>query len=112
MRLSELYDRVEAARERYWSIPKSVRIDHGLRPDFLDSGFSGASVISLAEDLLRKAFRGVYPFETDEMHRHSAPGSPAAIGTVEELFAHLEPLVRELEDRLDSCMAALDAGKS
>lgn len=30
MRLMQLYDRVELCRERYWSIPKDVRIRYGL----------------------------------------------------------------------------------
>jgi restriction system protein len=30
MRLREVYDRVEACRERYWNLPKGMRIDCGL----------------------------------------------------------------------------------
>jgi len=32
MRLRELYDSVELCRERYWNIPKEIRIKYGLRP--------------------------------------------------------------------------------
>jgi restriction system protein len=106
MRLSELYDRVEKARDRYWSIPKGVRIEYGLRPEVSHVGFSGASVISLAEDLLRKGFRGVYPFESDYMFRSAVPSVPAVIDSVEALFCHLEPAINELEKRLDDCLAA------
>ena len=104
MRLSELYDRVEAARERYWSIPKRTRIEHGLRPDVPEDGYSGAGVISLAEDLLRKGLRGAYPFETDYMFRHAARGFPANIESVEKLIGLLEPLVGDLEQRLRACL--------
>ena len=103
MRLTELFDRVEVCREQYWSIPKSTRIEYGLRPEVCASGFSGAAVISLAEDLLRKGFRGVYPFETDYMFRHASRDFPAIIESVEALLANLEPLIAELEHRLDNC---------
>ena len=49
MRLTELYDRVELCRVRYWSIPKSVRIDHGLRTDVFESGYSGARFLDQIE---------------------------------------------------------------
>lgn len=107
LRLSELYDRVELCRERYWEIPKTARIDHGLRPDVFEGGYSGAAVISLAEDLLRKGFRGNYPFQADSMWQHAAPGVPTVINSVEELVAHLEPMIHELESRLNICLAAL-----
>lgn len=107
MRLAELYDRVEVCRKRYWDIPKSVRIDHGLRPDVAEDGYSGSGVISLAEDVLRKAFRGSYPFEADYMWRHADPGIPQIFNSVAELIAHLEPMICELESKLDSSMAAI-----
>lgn len=44
MRLRELYDRVELSRERYWEIPKEIRIKYGLRPLV---GFVGYSSIQL-----------------------------------------------------------------
>jgi restriction system protein len=108
MRLSELYDRVEAARERYWSIPKCTRIEHGLRPDVHEDGYSGAGVISLAEDLLRKGLRGAYPFETDSMFRHAARSFPANIESVEKLIGLLEPLVGDLEQRLRACLEKME----
>ena len=107
MRLSELYDRVEAARERYWSIPKQVRIEHNLRPDVPDDGYSGAGVISLAEDVLRKGLRGSYPFETDYMSRHAVEAFPDHIESVEQLVNCLVPLVSELEKRLSNCLAKI-----
>lgn len=111
MRLTELYDRVEVCRERYWDIPKGVRIDHALRPDSAALGYSGAATISLAEDFLHKGFRGNYPFETDYMLTHAVPGTPAVINSIEELVAHLEPMVHELEVKLDACIAAINVGK-
>ncbi len=112
MRLTELYDRVELCRQRYWDIPKSVRIEHGLRPDVAEDGYSGTGVISLVEDVLRKAFRGNYPFEIDYMWRHAAPGIPADINSVEELVAYIEPMIHVLESKLDGCMATITVGKN
>lgn len=111
MRLTELYDRVEVCRERYWDIPKYVRINHGLRPDIPESGYSGAGIISLAEDVLRKGFRGNYPFETDYMWRHTLPNTPSVINSTEDLVANLEPMVYELESKLEACLVAINLGK-
>lgn len=102
MRLSEIYDRVEVARERYWSIPKRTRIEHGLRPDVAEDGYSGAGAISLVEDLLRKGLRGVYPFEPDYMFRHAIRGLPKSVDSIEKLVNLLEPLIGDLERRLDA----------
>lgn len=108
MRLTELYDRVEKCRERYWDIPKAARIEHGLRADTFEDGYSGASVVSLAEDILRKAFRGNYPFEADYMWRHATRSVPEALCTIEETIKMLEPIIRELESKLDACTAAIE----
>jgi restriction system protein len=106
MRLTELYDRVEACRELYWSLPKALRIEHGLRPDAAAGGYSGASVISFAEDLLRKGFRGVYPFELDYMWRAANRMEQGSVDSPAALVQMLEPMVADLEARLASCMEA------
>lgn len=108
MRLTELYDRIEACRERYWAIPKNERIELGLRPGTAESGYSGASTISLAEDLLRKGFRGVYPFETDYMWRHATLTAPDVLNSPGELVMLLDLLVGELERRLNLCVVGLN----
>jgi restriction system protein len=107
MRLTELYDRIESCREQYWNLSKRVRIEHGLRPDTPESGYSGTGVITLAEDVLRKAFRGNYPIETDYMWRHAYPDLPWVLNSVEELVVQLEPMIGELESKLDNCIAAI-----
>lgn len=108
MRLRELYDRLETCRVKYWDIPKRDRIEGGLRPDVFDHGYSGASVISFAEDLLRKGLRGSYPFETHAMWRHAIEGAPEVIGSVEDLYARLAPMLDELEARLAQCVEYLN----
>lgn len=106
MRLTDLYDRVESCRERYWNLPKGLRIDHGLRPDTAASGYSGALVISLAEDLLRKGFRGIYPFEPEYMLRAANRIEQASVESPVALIGMLEPMVADLEARLAMCEAA------
>ncbi len=105
MRLRELYDRIEASRERYWNIPKTVRIEHGLRPDVGAWGYSAPTVIDLAVDLLTKAFRGSYPIVSETLAALATPGFQREFATPEDLVAVLEPMIRELEARLKECEA-------
>jgi restriction system protein len=107
MRLTDLYDRVEACRERYWALPKGLRIEYGLRPDAAAGGYSGASVISLAEDLLRKGFRGIYPFEPDYMWRAANRIEQDSVESPMALVEMLEPMVGDLEARIATCEAAI-----
>jgi len=67
MRLRELFDRVENCRQRYWDLPKSVRIDCGLRPESMAFGYSGDRVVAIAAELLNKVFRGIFPVEVDSL---------------------------------------------
>lgn len=103
MRLTDLYDRVEACKDRYWAIPKSVRIDHGLRTDVFEVGYSGAAVIAIAQDALRRGFRGNYPFETDYMWRSAVARTPEKVDSPEQLIELMEPLIAELEGKLSAC---------
>lgn len=109
MRLTELYDRLEKCRERYWDIPKGVRVEHGLRPDTGEGGYSGAAVVSLAEDILRKAFRGNYPFEADYMWKHAIRSMPKILYTLEETITLLEPIIQELESKLNACTTVIES---
>ena len=85
MRLRDLYDRLEACRECYWEIPKGARIEHGLRPDVGDCGYSGSTVISAVEDLLARGLRGRYPFTIDTMGciALKLPGAVASSGQLQ-----------------------------
>jgi hypothetical protein len=112
MRLSDLHDRIEVCRERYWAIPKSVRIKHGLRPDVPELGYSGDGVISLTEDVLRKAFRGNYPFESDSIWRFAIPGVPSTFNSIEDVVALLDPMISELEAKLEGCTTAMQVAKT
>ncbi|MBW8744022.1 MAG: restriction endonuclease [Sphingomonas sp.] len=110
MRLAELNDRAQKCRATYWELPKSLRIEHGLRPDVGEFGYSGDAVIKLAENTILKAFRGVYPFEADYMSRAASSWVfPEVLNSPQLVVAHLEPLVAELEGKLATCVAALPA---
>lgn len=100
MRLRELYDRVESCRERYWNIPKEIRIEHGLRPEVGAWGYSSTRVLELASDLLTKAFRGIYPIETEALEALVTPGVPHEFHTPEDVLAVLEPMIADLEGKL------------
>lgn len=61
MCLRELYESMHLCRERYWNIPKHVRIAQGFRQDVFEWGYSGARVLEACEELLNSAYHGVYP---------------------------------------------------
>lgn len=110
MRLVELNDRVQRCRFLYWELPKSLRIEHSLRPESAANGYSGDAVIRLAESTLLKAFRKSYPFEADHLSRAGASRDfPEALSSAEHVVAHLEPLIGELEVKLATCVSALPA---
>jgi hypothetical protein len=101
MRLRELYDRVEECRERYWDIPKSERIEHGLRPGFGELGYSAINVIDLGIELLGKTFRGIYPIKSETLAALVIPGFLRQFTTAEDVIAVLEPLISEIEMKLN-----------
>lgn len=102
MRLRELFERMLVCRERYWNIPKQVRIDKGLRHDVGDDwGYSGAQVLATCEDLLNRAFRGVYPFSPTAVHALLTFGKDHQFKDPEEVLEVVQPLLAELEGKLD-----------
>ena len=106
IRLRELFDRNERCRERYWDTPKDVRIENGLRPDlFSDDTYSGQFVVEVAHDILSKSFRGGFPIEMDMFDQLRARGLPSQMNKHEEVVAALEPLIVELEAKLDAAGA-------
>jgi restriction system protein len=103
MRLRELFDRVETCRERYWEIPKSVRIDCGLRPDVGAAGYSGDQVIQLSNELIAKALRGSYPVKVDSLIGMVTFGREQQFRSPNEIISILEPMITELELKLTAC---------
>jgi hypothetical protein len=112
MRLRDLYDRNESCKDRYWNIPKETRIEHGLRMDVGDWGYSAARVIEYVSDILSRAFRGQYPIRgvtpvaTLRLNVHRQFEGPA------EVVEHLEPLTADLESRLSACESTIAPRRS
>lgn len=103
-RLKELFDRVTVCRERYWEIPKARRIEYGLRHDIGDPNiYSGIFVIEVVEKYLGLTFRGAFPIvlEIFDICKLERP-VPEALGNSSEVFSAFEPLVSELEAKLDA----------
>lgn len=109
MRLRELYDRVEDCRARYWDIPKSHRIERGLRPEVGAWGYSGARDMETCGELITCAFRGLYPFSPDSLQALVAFGKDRVFNSPEEVIATVEPLINELEEKLGANAPRTDA---
>lgn len=105
MSLRELFDRVEACRERYWNIPKSRRIDCGLRPDVGAGGYAGDQIINLCSELLARAFRGSYPIELDSLPGLMIAGVGRQFSEVGDVLSFVEARTAELEGRIDACLS-------
>jgi hypothetical protein len=103
MRLRELFDRVENCRQRYWDIPKSVRIQFDLRPDSGAVGYSGDHVVAVANELLSKAFRGIFPIETESLAGIAIFGEPKIFTTAVQLADFVQSTIVDLEAKLDVC---------
>ena len=110
MRLRELYDRVDACRERYWDIPKETRIEHGLRPEVGTVGYSGVQTIELACELLSRAFRGTYPIDSDTLAAVGAVGLARQFATAEDIVSFVEPMIADLETKLRTYEANAGGG--
>ena len=110
LRLRELYDRVEVCKERYWNISKQDRIEGGLRHEVGDVGYSGAQVVELATDLLSKAFRGVFPIGSDTLVALVIRGFNRQFATLEDLLSAIDPMIGDLETKLDVCDARAREG--
>lgn len=102
-RLRDLYDRNEICRERYWDIPKDIRIEKGLRFDIGDASiYSGARVVDFSHGIISQAFRGSYPIAIDIMQRVLSPRLPETLDGPEDVIALIEPMLAELEAKLDA----------
>lgn len=111
MKLRDLFDRLTWCKTEYWEIPKDVRVQSGLRPETGGAvGYSGDLATKVGEDLISKAFRDEFPVTPDKMHQMA---SKEIVGqemssefvTMTDLMQFLEPLVENLEKRINECKA-------
>ena len=100
MRLRELFDRVGICKDRYWEISKDQRIKFGLRTD--GYGYSGARVVEMCFDLLTRAFRGIYPFQSDTSGTMIFFGKDKKFESSKEIVEVVVVMVKELEAKLDN----------
>lgn len=102
VKLRDLFDRNLSSRERYWDIPKDIRIENGLRPGFGGEPiYSGDRVTQFTEKYLGLAFRGVYPIYVDEFDGLLLGREmPRKFESAEHTYRNIEPLVSELESKL------------
>lgn len=107
MRLRELYDRVETCKVQYWDLPKSHRIEHGLRGEFFEEAYSGTQVLDVCGELITRALRGAYPFQPSAVAALLRFGREKQFTSTEEVVATAEPLIYELEEKLTRAIAAL-----
>jgi len=101
MRLRDLYDRVGICKDRYWEIPKQKRIEYGLRAEMFEHGYSGTSVINMCVDILTRAFRGTYPFQSEDIGASLLFGKDKYFESPKEVAELIESQVLELETKLD-----------
>lgn len=100
MRLRELYDRVEACQQQYFSLSKSFRIEHGLREDVGFYGYSGARLIQMSLNLITQAFRGSYPFKSHDQDTFFDFKKERLYYSAQEVIKFLEPKINDLEIKL------------
>lgn len=102
MQLREIIDRTETCRVRYWDIPKNDRIESGLRHAVGLLGYSGNVVIEAASELLGKALRGRYPIACDSIYAFRLFGAERQFADLSEILSTVEPMIKDLEMRLES----------
>jgi restriction system protein len=112
--LQVLQERVEECRVRYWDLDKPTRIAHGLRPPVLADGYSGDSVVRVVQAALNSALRNVIPIECshpiDAMTVLATSPELYEARTMAELISLIDPMIVELEERLNVVYRELSEG--
>ena len=101
MKLRDLFDRNERCRERYWNIPKSLRTEYGLKPEWV--GYSATWVLDYAADVLVRAFRGDYPFDSEAVLPQMDLEVPRRFESPATIEPQLNPMLTAIEEKLSRC---------
>lgn len=88
--------------KKYWEIPKKGRILYGLRHEVGLPGYSGREVIEMCDDIVRRAMRGAFPFQGETVGAFKRLGDKHEFRSTWEVLDVVEPLVAELEDKLEA----------
>jgi restriction system protein len=110
--LRVIQERVDQCRIRYWRLSKDTRIKYGLRQPFnVIGGYTGVEVLQIADYVLNYAFSRGFPIIDDGTNiwvRDLVADDPSDLAkTPVELIENLEPLIADLEQRLDAVYAAI-----
>ena len=108
LRLREQFDRLVLCKDRYWDLPKSTRIQYGLRYEFDAYEYSGAVVIDACNDVLTRAFKDIYPFKSRAYNPNRLLGTNKQFNSVVEVVQVIEPMIALLEKKLDDCESAIE----
>lgn len=105
MRLRELFDRVGICKDRYWEISKEERIRIGLRPDVSEYGLSSINIMDLCTDLLTRAFRGIYPFQSETLVAYTLYSKDKQFESPNEVIDIVHGKLSEIEKKLDEYLS-------
>jgi restriction system protein len=106
LRLRELFDRVGYCKDRYWDLPKPLRIEYGLRSEFGEHNYFGDSVITVCTDIISRAFRNEYPFQSETLYALVLLGKDKKFNSPKEVIQIIDHMISELEVKLDACELA------
>jgi restriction system protein len=118
-KLAKLERRADEARQRYWHLDKTARIESGLRPDVGGAGYSGNQVISAVDYALREVRLKGFPVIWDPLaavlasygsrYVPSHEAETTAIGEPELLFKVLDSELATLEAKLHDAEASAES---
>ncbi|KZL19546.1 hypothetical protein PsAD2_01824 [Pseudovibrio axinellae] len=106
IRLRNLAARVTACEKKYWSLPKSKRIEFGLRPPGgIGFGYNGGSVIDACRNFLFEAATNDFPFSTGlyfDMPDMLGVRVPEVLKSNQDVNNWIEPMVEILEKKIET----------
>jgi restriction system protein len=74
-----------------------LRIEYGLRSEFGEHNYYGDSVIKLCTDILSRAFRNEYPFQSEALYAFVLFDNGKEFESPQEVSQFVDQLVIELE---------------
>ncbi|UXZ57977.1 restriction endonuclease [Curtobacterium sp. Arg-1] len=99
-RLLALPERIAAGNRRYWTIPKSLREETGLRPEGPTLGYSASNTLQTCWALVEGALAGILPPESRFALLPDVRTKAEAIGIAEALLDDLERRLDEAERQI------------